>query len=151
RLWLITGGAQAVEAQDAPVAVTQAPLWGFGRTLAHEHPELCCTLIDLGPTREAVELERLCEELAAGGREGQVARRAAQRDGARLEPWTAPETTPRPRTRAPAAGRPFRLEIDTPGILDELILRETVRKTPGAGEVEIAVRAAGLNFLDVLG
>jgi hypothetical protein len=35
-------GAQAVgEAED--VAVAQAPLWGLGRTLALEHPELGCT------------------------------------------------------------------------------------------------------------
>ena len=37
-----------------------------------------------------------------------------------------------------------------PGILDEMTLRETDRREPGPGEVEIRVRAVGLNFRDVL-
>jgi NADPH:quinone reductase-like Zn-dependent oxidoreductase/acyl carrier protein len=35
-------------------------------------------------------------------------------------------------------------------VLDRLVLRATERRSPGPGEVEIAVEAAGLNFLDVL-
>ena len=53
RIWLVTAGAQAVGARtgelEAPVAIAQAPLWGAGRVLAREHPELWGGLVDLAP------------------------------------------------------------------------------------------------------
>ena len=48
RLWLVTAGNQAPPAA-APIALTHTPLWGFARTLSHEHPELHCTTIDVDP------------------------------------------------------------------------------------------------------
>ncbi len=49
RLWLITQGAVA----DGPhtLQLAQAPLWGLGRTIAWEHPELQCTCVDLDESR----------------------------------------------------------------------------------------------------
>ena len=44
----------------------------------------------------------------------------------------------------------FGLEIANPGILDSLKWRSHPRQKPGAGEVEIEVRAVGLNFKEVL-
>jgi NADPH:quinone reductase-like Zn-dependent oxidoreductase len=45
---------------------------------------------------------------------------------------------------------PFRLEISDPGSLDGLTLQPAARQSPGFGEVEIQVCAAGLNFRDVM-
>jgi len=42
------------------------------------------------------------------------------------------------------------LEVGSPGILDSLAFRPAPRHTPRQGEMEIAVRAAGINFSDVL-
>ncbi len=39
---LITQGTQPVESLPASLAAPQAPLWGFGRVIALEHPELAC-------------------------------------------------------------------------------------------------------------
>ena len=47
RLWLISRGAQPVRAQPESLAVTQSPIWGLGRVIALEHPELWGGLIDL--------------------------------------------------------------------------------------------------------
>src|SRR5690606_15569819 len=52
--------------------------------------------------------------------------------------------------RAVSGDHPFRLEISTPGNLDDLTLRTTARQKPGPGEIEIRVHAAGLNFSDVM-
>jgi len=49
RLWLITRGAQAASPDDSPDPV-QAAIWGLGRALRVEHPELVAGLIDLDPT-----------------------------------------------------------------------------------------------------
>ena len=49
RLILVTRGAESVGAAQAEVAVSQAPLWGLGRVIMVEHPQLRCKLIDLEP------------------------------------------------------------------------------------------------------
>lgn len=46
-LWLITQAAQAVIADDKVVGVAQSPLWGMGKVIGLEHPELNCHLFDL--------------------------------------------------------------------------------------------------------
>jgi acyl transferase domain-containing protein/acyl-CoA synthetase (AMP-forming)/AMP-acid ligase II/NADPH:quinone reductase-like Zn-dependent oxidoreductase/NADP-dependent 3-hydroxy acid dehydrogenase YdfG/acyl carrier protein len=44
----------------------------------------------------------------------------------------------------------MRLEIQRRGLLDSLAMRPALRRAPGPGEIEIEVRAAGLNFMDVM-
>nr|AAF62883.1 epoD [Sorangium cellulosum] len=146
RLWLVTRGAQAIGAGD--VSVAQAPLLGLGRVIALEHAELRCARIDLDPARRDGEVDELLAELLADDAEEEVAFRGGERRVARLV-RRLPETDCREKIE-PAEGRPFRLEIDGSGVLDDLVLRATERRPPGPGEVEIAVEAAGLNFLDVM-
>jgi NADPH:quinone reductase-like Zn-dependent oxidoreductase/acyl carrier protein len=132
---IVTRGAT----DEAPA---HAPAWGLGRALMHEHPALRCTLIDLGPG--PLPADQLAREIVTPDGEDQILLTDDQRRVARLAP--APSD---PRTR-PAAGRSFRLEQDTPGVLNGLHLRAHPRTPPAPGHVEIAVEAAGLNFLDVL-
>ncbi|PTL76610.1 polyketide synthase [Vitiosangium sp. GDMCC 1.1324] len=87
RLWLATRGAHAVKQGDG-VALAQAPLWGFGRALALEHPELQTVLVDtLGDTAQAQALA-LLRELGAADGETQVAWRGEARYAARLSRGT---------------------------------------------------------------
>jgi acyl transferase domain-containing protein/NADPH:quinone reductase-like Zn-dependent oxidoreductase/SAM-dependent methyltransferase/acyl carrier protein len=147
RVWFVTRGAQTVNAEDGPCAVAQAPLWGLARTIAYEHPELACTRIDLD--RRHPDVAALLRELGATNREDQVALRedrfVARLVRVPLDPASLSRTPVEP-----AADRAFRLELPAPGVLEGLRLRETDRRPPGFGEVEIEVCAAGLNFLDVL-
>ena len=77
RLWLATRGAQAVD--GAEVAVAQAPLWGWGRTLAAEHTECWGGLIDLDPEGSASEAAAQVWDTVKGrSREDQVAFRDGQ-------------------------------------------------------------------------
>jgi acyl transferase domain-containing protein/acyl carrier protein len=143
RLWLVTRETQPVE--DKPVSVEQAPLWGLGKVISMEHPELGCTRVDLGGSEEARSLFR---ELWAEDGEDQI----SLRDGGRYVPRVvrcSPDAVEE-RQRIVSTDEPFSLEVTTPGILDEMTLRETDRREPGPGEVEIRVRAVGLNFRDVL-
>ena len=146
RLWLVSAGAQAVCPGEVP-AVEQSPLWGLGRVAASEHPELHCSLVDLSRDADDVEVGLLVTELETGGAEDQIGLRGPERFVARLRPWSPPPAGAR---SAPAADRAFLAGTSTPGILDGLCLREVVRKTPGAGEVEIRVEATGLNFMNVM-
>ncbi|NES41137.1 type I polyketide synthase, partial [Moorena sp. SIO2C4] len=55
RLWLVTSGAQAVSSNHPVIpGVAQSSVWGMGKVISLEHPELNCTRIDLDP-EETIE------------------------------------------------------------------------------------------------
>ncbi|MEE8525458.1 MAG: polyketide synthase dehydratase domain-containing protein, partial [Thermoanaerobaculia bacterium] len=148
-LWLVTRGAQAIAGERLPAAgMAQAPLWGLGRVLPHEHPELDCRRIDLDPAAMEDEARALWAEIRSPDREDQVAFRGDQRHVARLARWSSADGRGSHRLELPDG--PFRLEISDRGTLDNLAFQPASRRSPGSGEVEIRVRAAGLNFRDVL-
>ncbi|MET0404594.1 MAG: type I polyketide synthase, partial [Cystobacter sp.] len=85
-LWLVTRGGQSLDGEVPQLS--QAALWGLGRTLAAEHPSLRSALIDLDPKTptadaagEAAELGRW---LTASQGEPQLALREGQARVARL-------------------------------------------------------------------
>jgi acyl carrier protein len=65
-------------------AIAQAPLWGFARTLALEHPEFRCTRIDLSAASGSEELAWLCETCWFEDSEQEIAWRAGARHVSRL-------------------------------------------------------------------
>ena len=138
RIWICTRGVHALG--DDPVAVAQATLLGFSRSLDLELPDLRSTIIDLDPVTDPGEPRRLWLEFLADGPEPQLAYRAGERLVARLgrTPWK------------PVAQRTLRLIRTRPGTFDSLEFQPFERRPPGAGEVEVAVSAASLNFRDVL-
>jgi acyl transferase domain-containing protein len=146
RLWLVTRGAQPAGDAAQPVALAQSPLWGLGRVIAAEHPELACTRIDLDPQGPADEADLLAEDLLFADREDQV----AYRDGKRLAARLRPARSGAAGELAIPRGEPYRLEILSRGQLDQVELQAVPRLAPGPGQVEIQVRATGLNFRDVL-
>ena len=155
-LWLVTQDAQAVTAQDEVNGVVQSALWGMGKVIALEHPELQCVRIDLerrgtladhaaqlyteirATKRTVVPAQEVAEQVM----EEQVALRTDGRYVARLRQYVAPPALPVP-------DQPYRLELSEAGTLDNLHLRPAARRVPQAGEVEIAVQASGMNFRDL--
>jgi myxalamid-type polyketide synthase MxaE and MxaD len=85
RLLLVTRGAQMVKSDASVSAVSQSPLWGLGRTIAMEQPDLACTRVDLAPARRSSEAALLVDELLRGDGEDQIAFRDEVRLVARLE------------------------------------------------------------------
>nr|VFK14856.1 MAG: NADPH:quinone reductase [Candidatus Kentron sp. LFY] len=148
KLWLVTRNAVDVEQGQEALAVAQSPLWGMGKVIAMEHPQLHCARVDLDPKSDmGTNATSLFEEIRSGTQEDQVSLRDNVRYVARLVHYG----------RERAAGRldvpregPCQLQITTPGTLDNLVLAPVRRRSPTAGEVEIQVRASGLNFRDVL-
>ncbi len=141
RLLLVTVGAQAVELGDAVPGAAQAPVWGFGRVVRNEVPGLRCVCVDLDPLATDDECAAALAAECLGADEDDVAWRANGRYAARLRPaGDAPAALPENvRLTAPAAGD-----------LDALRFAPFAPVPPGPGEVALRVRAAGLNFKDVL-
>ena len=84
RLWLVTRGAVAVGAEPGRPAPEQAPLWGLGRVVAVEHPELWGGLIDLSPEPHTDDASTLLSAIWEPDGEDQVAWRGERRYVARL-------------------------------------------------------------------
>jgi len=89
RLWLVTRGAQPVNA-DEPVAVEQSALWGLGKGISFELPELRCIRVDLDPdqsNKDSVPL--LLNQISTDDREDQIAFRGGVRFAQRLLPFSS--------------------------------------------------------------
>jgi mycoketide-CoA synthase len=102
-LWVVTRGAVATAAGEAPASPAQAEVWGLGRVAALEHPEQWGGLIDLPAAASQAPWDeraatRFCTILAAGGKENrgedQVAIRAAGIMGRRLVRASVPPAGP---------------------------------------------------------
>jgi myxalamid-type polyketide synthase MxaE and MxaD len=84
RLWIVTCGAQAV-GSPRPLALAQAGLWGLGRVIGEEHPDLWGGLVDLDPEASAEDRAACVADAIAGRREhDQLAYREGHRHVARL-------------------------------------------------------------------
>jgi len=87
RLWLVTRGVHAVHAGEA-IAVEQSPLWGLGKVISFELPELKCVRIDMDPSQSLDEsISLLARQLLMDDNEDQVAYRSGERFVLRLIPF----------------------------------------------------------------
>jgi acyl transferase domain-containing protein len=140
RVFFVARGAQAA-ARSIP-DLLQAPAWSVAGVAAGEYPGARIVRIDLDPAGRADDIDRLFRSVWAPDDETQIAFRDGARHVARLA-----SRKPRPAAERHQA---WRLEIPTRGSLGNLTLAAVTREAPGPGEVEIRVRATGLNFRDVL-
>jgi len=73
KLWLITRGTQPVLSQTEKLTVSTSPLWGLGRVLASEHPQLWGGLVDLDPKAVEDEAEILLQQILDSNKEDHLA------------------------------------------------------------------------------
>ncbi|MFE8598045.1 SDR family NAD(P)-dependent oxidoreductase [Archangium violaceum] len=83
-LWVLTRGAQRVGGSGEVPGLLGAPLWGLGKAIAYEHPELDCRRIDLEPGGGEEEVGQLWSELRAHDHEDQISLRGGHRHVLRL-------------------------------------------------------------------
>ena len=93
-LFLLTRNAQPITAGDRANAA-QAVLWGLGRTLALEHPEIWGAVLDVDETVPgAIAAGWVVTEAGQSAGEDQVVYRAGVRHVARLQPARPPAGSP---------------------------------------------------------
>jgi polyketide synthase 2/polyketide synthase 5 len=149
RVYAVTRHAQSLE-PGQPIDLGQSALRGLVRVLTQEHPALRATLIDTGTTDH--DLLAAARELLCAAPEDEVVLRDGERYVARLTytPLTEDERTAATTRTVRYGVDRFQLRAGRLGDLDALGLVVTPRRAPGPGEVELRVRAAGVNFRDVL-
>ncbi|MEE4590041.1 SDR family NAD(P)-dependent oxidoreductase [Streptomyces antimycoticus] len=142
RLVVVTRRAVATMAGENPESLAAAAVWGLIRTAQTENPG------------RFVLVDTADEDLSAGPAlpallttdEPQVAIRAGKALVPRLVRATSPALP------IPAKTDTWRLEADGEGTLEQLVLAPCaeVSRPLAAGEVRVAMHAAGVNFRDVL-
>ncbi|MCG5057492.1 MAG: SDR family NAD(P)-dependent oxidoreductase [Limnoraphis sp. WC205] len=146
-LWLVTSDSIATEENANLSGIVQSPVWGMGKVIALEHPELKCIRIDLDDQSNLKsKAEILFKEIQTNSNEDQIAWRNNHRLVARLirlSKLKNAETLQVP-------NEPYQLTVSQRGTLDNLQLISLPRRQPDKKEVEIKVKATGLNFRDIL-
>jgi acyl transferase domain-containing protein/acyl carrier protein len=145
-LWLVTSGAVL---HGSPNLV-QAPVAGLLRTVATELPKVRCRLLDLDPAAPEDHLETALAEFWSNPPEDEIAYRNGERLANQLVPASADGIPFRPVPKLEQADAAYELRTTEPGSLDGLAWVEVNDVPPAAHEIEIDVRAVGINFRDVL-
>ncbi|MGW4690625.1 SDR family NAD(P)-dependent oxidoreductase, partial [Streptomyces sp. NPDC004244] len=142
----VTRGAVAASPVDTVRSLAHAPLWGLIRVARAEHPERVLRLVDIGAEEPEAELLR---QVLATGTEPELVVRGDSVLAPRL---AAAHKAGTPDTLVPdVRDQPWHLDIEEKGRLDTFVFRPVDRSEPlGEGDVRVAVRAAGMNFRDVL-
>ena len=144
RIDMITRGAQPVGREMRAMVPTQAPAIGLLRVICNEHPNFICRAIDLPPSASPIDEILLWEELLRSDAEREIAFRGEARYARRLargrpheEQWLD-------------SAVPIRLASRERGHLDTLHFVPFEMPACEPRQVLIEVKAAGMNFRDVL-
>ncbi|WP_410604685.1 SDR family NAD(P)-dependent oxidoreductase [Amycolatopsis sp. lyj-90] len=147
RLFLVTTAAQSVSADDPTASPSGAAVWGFGRIVPAELPELHCRLVDLAPNGlDDGVLDALIAEVSSDT-VGEVALREHGRyvrKMVRVEEGSEFDSVEVSTDETPVRLSPVRTAVGDRRFV------AAVRRPPGHGEVELRVSHVGLTFEDVL-
>ncbi len=157
QLKIVTSGGATIakENQDFSFETnpSQAPLWGLGRVIMNEHPDLDCKLIDLQGNFDTEASSRiLIHELmlvSPDNTENEVIINENVRHVMRMK---RSDLFPKIKTQNTKTKKhaDYCLKFSSPGQLKNLIWQELSESFCRADEIQIKPHAAGLNFRDVM-
>lgn len=150
-LWLTTQGVSLLwQSPQAHESVPDdAAYWGFGRSLANEAVGHTASLLDIPHEVSDAALNAWATSLTAPDRENEVVIDAqGKRFATRLR--TLPAPAPRITNADTPARQAMTLGFALPGQLRQLQWRPRELPALKADEVDIKVKATGLNFRDVM-
>ncbi|MFF8645448.1 SDR family NAD(P)-dependent oxidoreductase [Streptomyces sp. NPDC015345] len=146
-LTMVTRPSGALPHPERAEATHDAAVWGIARTLANEEPRLSLRAVSLDRSGgRGTDAHRVARELLAEDAETEVVLTAG---GGRFVPRE--RELPAARTEATAGGETsFGLEVRSPGLSYQLAWVENTPLPAGPGQVSMAVRAAALNYRDMM-
>ena len=145
-LTVVTRGTQKVTGKETHLDLEAAPLWGCTRVIANEFPQWCCSLIDIDPDTGLKDIENFLPALLHTRQPAELAIREGHRYLPSMHRVDVEALDYRPVNDASG----YTVATTATGPLDNLYLRELQPTAPGAGELEVEIIAAGLNFRDIL-
>jgi acyl transferase domain-containing protein/acyl carrier protein len=150
KLFIVTKSAQTVDENETGIAINQSPLWGFGRVLMNERPELSSRLIDLDDQSVDRASEDLLYEIFSKDDEQEIALRNGHRFVHRLEHQTLPSVNKLNSNTSPvSSGQSFAISNEKPPTDESIVWRSVERNAPKENEIEIEVKSAAFNASDI--
>lgn len=150
---IVCKAAEKVLDNDSELNLSQAPLYGMARVMSNEYPLAPLRIIDLPGQVQIDDVRLLVNELARPFNKQRITEMAIREGKLFIRKLIPAEKTSDEQQllkKVPAARTPFKANINAYGAMDSIDFRFAERSEPGFGEVEIEVKAAGLNFKDVL-
>ncbi|MFD7169417.1 SDR family NAD(P)-dependent oxidoreductase [Streptomyces violascens] len=145
-LTMVTRPSGALPRPERAIAPQDAAVWGIARTLVNEEPRLAVRAISLdrdGAT--TTDAHRVARELLSYDAETEV---VLTTSGGRFVPRELALPAAGPTTGATVGT--FALDVRSPGLSYQLAWVEKPPVTAGPGQVAVAVRAAALNYRDMM-
>ncbi len=159
-LWLLTQNVSSLYACDQPRAFADMPLqiandaalWGFGRSLMNESSHCHIRLLDISGNTGLINADTLaaiCSELLANNREQEV---FLDQQGKRFVPRLRSRSQLTAPTLAYSGDSDLKIELGfkLPGQLRNLHWQAKPITSLADDRVEVAVKATGLNFRDIM-
>ncbi|MGE6608508.1 type I polyketide synthase [Halomonas sp. NPDC076908] len=156
-LWLVTHGLSTLWQTSSAISASHAPgdapgdaaLWGFGRSLANEAVGHDVYLLDIPAAISEPALHAWAMLLAHPDSENEaLIDHQGHRFATRLRALPAPH--PEAEAQATQPRQAMTLGFAMPGQLRQLAWRPRPLPEAGVDELEISVKATGLNFRDVM-
>ncbi len=149
-IWNLFAGTQTIGGSPELVNMSQMGLRGVARVCLNEFPNYRTTLVDFSSDVQDSEIDVFVDEIFANDKVDEVAFRGRKRYVAKLERISMDNIAEKALRNVPAEGSPYTATISEYGVLDNIKLRETTRKAVPENQVEIRVKAAALNFRDIM-
>ncbi|MDP4174898.1 MAG: SDR family NAD(P)-dependent oxidoreductase, partial [Bacteroidota bacterium] len=150
QLYFVSSGLQAVNDKEIPEDPGASLLLALAKVLSNEHPEVKCSYLDIDTMQKNnASASMLIDEITSSTKERQIAFRDNSRYVARLKRLKAQDEDDSANISSNGVMLE-RLEISQRGSLDNLFMNKVKRSKPRKGEIEIEVKASGLNFRDVI-
>lgn len=138
-VWLVTHAADGNGDPEERFSFEGRALAALRRTAAMEFPELYVHAVEMDSSGNAEILSRIL----AGTSEPEI----AWKNGAALKPRVVERI---PSEQKETKKTNVEIRASASGTIDELIALEVPRRAPSADEIEIEVKAHGVNFRDVM-
>jgi acyl transferase domain-containing protein/NADPH:quinone reductase-like Zn-dependent oxidoreductase/acyl carrier protein/NADP-dependent 3-hydroxy acid dehydrogenase YdfG/SAM-dependent methyltransferase len=152
RFWVLLRNVFVAVEGDRGEGLAGAPMVGLARVVDNEQFPRQVRIVDCGAEPAANAVQLLLQELVTGAPDWEVCYRHGKRWIPQLE-RVEPGNLPLRQVAAVGSAEvlvPFRLESRGTGILANLEWRETARRRPGPTEIEVEVKAGGINFRDLM-
>ena len=149
RLWSVTKNVINFKNQSLDVNTFGAPIYGMGRTIDNEHPEIKFTRIDI--ENEWKDLDVLVNLFFSKTVENELLIREKTVFAARLShDIIENHQKPKGGIQINAKDKFFEAIIDEPGIIGNIKIREKVLLEPSEDQIQMEVMALGVNFMNLM-
>lgn len=152
-VWIINQNSEIVVDSDKCINLHQSVSYGLSRVMLNEYPQITCKVADISDIENKHETKNLADVISStsnGGNESDFAFRGQQIYGKRLKAVDKEQAQDRASVKLNASGSYYQTVLRESGILESIGFRQVAPLPLQEEDVEIDIKAAGINFKDVL-